>query len=418
MTVTVPTVELLTSRTKLIAGRDQTVDVLVRVTPPARAENGNQRPRLNLSLVVDRSGSMNGDKMERARSATAYCIDQLMATDRVSVVVFDDQIELLVPSQPVENRELIKERLSTVYARNSTALHAAWVNGGMQVSEHLDSVAVNRVLLVTDGLANIGLTNTDEIVSQAAGLFARGVSTSTIGIGEDFNEDLLIPMAMAGGGNSWHVEKPEDMQRVFSVELQGLMSQFAHSATLGAIPADGVRVVDFLNDYVLNETGRYKLPDLQVGTSLEMVLQLRIPPQPTGTRLRLLDIKIGYTQQDRTVGEVVKSVLDIEFETEDAVRQLPINNEVAKVAALLMNARARKEAIQYMDQGNRAMAGQVLANALGATQVACAPMAASPEVQAEYKALADLQAAVAMPQQTKAVRKQMAYSANWRQRGK
>jgi Ca-activated chloride channel family protein len=288
----------------------------------------------------------------------------------------------------------------------------------MQVSEHLDSVAVNRVLLVTDGLANIGLTNSDEIVSQAAGLFSRGVSTSTIGIGEDFNEDLLIPMAMAGGGNSWHVEKPEDMQRIFSVELQGLMSQFAHSATLGAIPADGVRVVDFLNDYALNETGRYKLPDLQVGTSLEMILQLRVPAQSKGTGLRLLDIKIGYTPQDRTVGEVVKGVLDIEFDTEDAVRQLAVNNEVAKVAALLMNARARKEAIQYMDQGNRAMAGQVLANALGATQVACAPMAASPEVQAEYKALADLRAAVAMPQQTKAVRKQMAYSANSRQRGK
>src|SRR6266404_1261556 len=418
MTVTVPTVELLTSRTKLIAGHDQTVDVLARVTPPARAENGKQRPRLNLSLVVDRSGSMNWDKMERARSATAYCIDQLIATDRVSIVVFDDQIELLVPSQSVENRELIKDRLSSVYARNSTALHAAWVHGGMQVSEHLDSVAVNRVLLVTDGLANIGLTNTDEIVSQAAGLFARGVSTSTIGIGEDFNEDLLIPMAMAGGGNSWHVEKPEDMQRIFSVELQGLMSQFAHSATLGAIPADGVRVVDFLNDYPLNETGRYKLPDLQVGTSLEMVLQLRVPAQAAGTRLRLLDIKIGYTPQDRPVAEVLKGILEVEFDSEETVNGLPVNHEVAKAASLLMNARARKEAIQYMDQGNRAMAGHVLASALGATQVACAPMAASPEVQAEYKALAELQASLTKPEQDKASRKQMAYAALSRQRGK
>jgi len=83
-----------------------------------------------------------------------------------------------------------------------------------------------------------------------------------------------------------------------------------------------------------------------------------------------------------------------------------------------MNARARKEAIQYMDQGNRAMAGHVLASALGATQVACAPMAASPEVQAEYKALAELQASLTKPEQDKASRKQMAYAALSRQRGK
>ena len=361
---------------------------------------------------------MDGEKMDHARKAAAYCIDQLIATDRVSLVVFDDQVDVLVPSQPVENRERIKQRLSDVFARNSTDLHTAWVKGGIQVSEHLDAIAINRVLLVTDGLANIGLTNTDEIVSQSAGLFARGVSTSTIGIGEDFNEDLLIPMATAGGGNSWHVEKPEDMQRIFSVELQGLMAQFAHTASLGTIPADGVRVVDFLNDFQLNETGRYKLPDLEAGTPLEMILQLRVPATAIGKRLRLLDTKLGYTPQERTSGEVVKSVLEVEFDTEDAVRQLPVNNDVAKVAAFLMNARARKEAIHYMDQGNFEMAGNVLGTALGATQVACAPMAMSAEVQEEYKALAELQSAVAAPGQQRTSRKLLAYAANRIQRGK
>jgi Ca-activated chloride channel family protein len=84
----------------------------------------------------------------------------------------------------------LKARVNEVFARGSTALHEAWVRGGIEVSEHLREGATNRVLLVTDGLANVGETNIDRIVSQAMNLHKRGVSTSTIGIGEDFNEDF------------------------------------------------------------------------------------------------------------------------------------------------------------------------------------------------------------------------------------
>jgi Ca-activated chloride channel family protein len=245
MTLQTPVVEFLTERTRLAAGRDQTIEVLIRITPPdseAGAGGNRRRPKLNLSMVLDRSGSMGGDKMERAREAAQYCIDQLLSTDRFSVVIFDDVIEVLIPSQHAENKAALKESLARVFARNSTALHEAWVRGGMQVSEHLTEGAVNRVLLITDGQANVGETNIDRIVSQSKGLFERGVSTSTIGIGDDFNEDLLLPMAQSGGGNAWHVERSEDMQRIFAVELEGLIAQVAHTVTLGLIPADGVRL--------------------------------------------------------------------------------------------------------------------------------------------------------------------------------
>src|SRR3712207_6095041 len=252
-------VEVLTERARLAAEREQTVDVLVRVTPPELGWDGASRRRLNLGVVLDRSGSMHGAKMERARQAASYCVDQLLPADRLSVVVFDDVVEVLVPSQLVENKSAIKESISRIRARNSTALHEAWVRGGMQVSEHLDANAINRVLLITDGQANVGLTNVDEIVSQAQGLSRRGVSTSTVGIGADFNEDLLMPMALSAGGNAWHVREPEDMSNIFAVELEGLLAQFAHHVTLGLVPADGVRVADLLNDFDLGETGRYVL---------------------------------------------------------------------------------------------------------------------------------------------------------------
>lgn len=383
MSQQVPKVEFLTERAKLIAGREQTIDVVVRITPPEVDTGISKRPKLNLSLVLDRSGSMEGEKMVRAREATAYCIDQLLPADRLSVVIFDNVVEVLIPSQLAENKAQLKGLLQEVYARNSTALHEAWVRGGMQVSEHLTGGAVNRVVLITDGLANEGLTNVDQIVSQVRGLADRNVSTSSIGIGDDFNEDLLISMANAGGGNSWHVKEASDMQRIFAVELEGLIAQVAHTVTLGLVPADGVRLADVLNDFEMGETGRYKLPNLQAGSPLDVVVQLRIPEQAEGTKMRLLDLRLGYTPQEMKAAEVTKQVFEVEFASREAVELLPVNHEVAKAVQMLMNARARAEAVRRMDRGDYAGSRQVLRDAYLVSEMAFAPMESSWDVQAE-----------------------------------
>lgn len=409
MTKNMPQVEFITERAKLVAGREQTVDILVRITPPAIDASIGRRPKLNLSMALDRSGSMGGEKMERAREAAQYCIDQLLPSDRLSVVIFDDEIEVLIPSQFAENKSALKELLARVFARNTTALHEAWVRSGMQVSEHLTEGAVNRVLLITDGQANVGETNTDRIVSQAKGLAERGVSTSTIGIGEDFKEDLLVPMAQAGEGNAWHVECAEDMQRIFSVELEGLIAQVAHTVTLGLIPSDGVRLSDVLNDFEMNETGRYKLPNLQAGSPVDVVIQLRLPAQPAGTRRHVLDLRLGYTPQEMRSAEVVKHQLEFEFETEETVERLPVNHEAAKAVRLMMNARARREAMMQMDAGNYTVAREIVGSSLAATRVACAPMASAADVQAEYSMLEELQSSLSDRSSDKMSRKRLAY---------
>src|SRR6185369_17388909 len=97
-----------------------------------------------------------GRKMQEAKEAAKYCIDQLLATDRISTVIFDDEIDVLIPSQLVEDKERLKRAINSVQANNSTALHEAWVRGGLHVSEHLDTDAINRILLITDGQANHG----------------------------------------------------------------------------------------------------------------------------------------------------------------------------------------------------------------------------------------------------------------------
>lgn len=419
-----PKVEFFTTHAKLEAGREQTVDMLIRITPPALSPDPSSRPNwkgrpdLNLSLVLDRSGSMEGEKMIRAREAAMFCVDQMLPSDRLSVVTFDDRIDLLFPSEPVTNKQSMKDLIARVTARGSTALHEAWVRGGLTVSERMLDQGINRVVLITDGLANVGITNTDEIVTQAMGLYQRGVSTSTIGIGADFNEDLLMPMAQSGGGNAWHVVEPNDMQQIFQVELEGLIAQFAHTVSLSLVPADGVRIVDVLNDFDLTETGRYRLPNLQAGSPLDIVVQLKVGAEEIGTQMRLLDLRLGFTPQDAKNAEVLKQAHTVEFASRSEVDSSPVNHEVIKAVQFLMNARARNEAMKRMDQGDYAGAQDVLVNAVSATRVACASFASMPAVMEELAALQETTGSLTDRLKDKMSRKKLAYGAYSRRTGK
>ncbi len=407
---TKPTIEVIAERPLFPAGREQTADLLIRITPP-KVEAQTKRHLLNLSLVLDRSGSMEGEKIARAREAAAFCIDQLLAEDRVSLVIFDDVIEVLVQSQPAENKEAIKERIARIRARNSTALHEAWVRGGIEVSGHLMQDAINRVLLITDGLANVGETNIDRIVTQSGELATRGVTTSTIGIGRDFNEDLLIPMAEAGRGNAWHVEQAEDMARIFATEMEGLIAQTGHTVSLGFTPSDGVRVQDVLNDFEVTHTGRYKLPNLLAGAPIDVVVRLKLPPQPAGNRFKALDLRLAWNPQGAPSSdrEILGQNAFVEFAEPFVAESAKGDERVIKAVQFLMAARARREAIEHLDRGDITAARQSVMGATQALAQACAPYMADSEVQEQSEMLNDLVADLSSSADIKMSRKKMSY---------
>ncbi|MEW6213061.1 MAG: VWA domain-containing protein [Acidobacteriota bacterium] len=405
-----PSIEIITERRLYPAGRELTVDALIRITPPAIAGAG-ARPRLNLSLVLDRSGSMQGEKIIRAREAACYCIDQLLPTDRVSVVIFDDVIEVIVPSQIVENREQIKSAISRIGARNSTALHEAWVRGGMQVSEHLIEGAINRVLLITDGLANVGETNTDRIVTQSGELAERNVTTSTIGIGSDFNENLLIPMAEAGRGNAWHVREAAELERIFATELEGLIAQLGHTVSLGLTPNEGVKVEDVLNDFEMTHTGRYKLPNLRAGSQIDVVARLKVPAKAAGQQFKALDLRLAWTPQaaPSSEREVLGQSVVLEFAHEEEAEKIPADERAIKAVQNLMAARARLEAIGHLDRGDVMACLASVRDTRNLYAQACASMMDDREVQQQLAELEELENELAGGADRKMTRKRMSY---------
>jgi Ca-activated chloride channel homolog len=327
-------------------------------------------------------------------------------------------IELIVASQTVENKEAIKERLKNIRARNSTALHQAWVTGGMEVSKYLADGAINRALLITDGLANVGETNTDRIVTQAAELAARGVTTSTIGIGRDFNEDLLIPMAEAGRGNAWHVEKPADMERIFATEMEGLLAQLGDTVSLGLTPADGVKVQDVLNDFEVTHTGRYKLPNLRAASVIDVVVRLKTPAKSAGQRDKLFDVRLAWNPQGASSKEreVLVESLTAEYAEASTVENLAIDERVVKAVQILMTARARREAIEHLDRGDAVGAAAVVRGSMQQMAVACAPMMQDEEVQEQMQVFEDLAFELENRQDPSLTRKKMSYQSHNLQR--
>jgi Ca-activated chloride channel family protein len=345
-----PTITIIPLRPAVPAGCESTLDVLLRIVSPPAARSERRR-LLNLGIVLDRSGSMGGEKIRYARQAVDFAVRHMDEEDQVSLTTFDDRIERPLPTTSA-GRALagLRELLDSIEPRSSTALHDAWVQGGLEVSRHQHPERVNRVLLISDGLANVGETNPDALVARAAELFDRGVSTSTIGVGRDFNEDLMIRMAVSGGGAGWFVESPEDFVRIFSAELSGLMNQFGQGGRLRLEPGRGVVIQELLNDLDRREEG-WGLGPLVTNQPLSLVVRLRVRGGEIGQPVELFRAIASCEVPGR--GRVETSASgSVTSDEPGRVAQLPADSEVASQIQLLMAARARREAVRQLDLGD------------------------------------------------------------------
>lgn len=350
-------IQLIPLRAAVCSERSTTLDVLVRITPPA-PEKTIERPQLNLGLVIDRSGSMGGQKIEYARQAASYAIEQLLPSDRVSITIYDDQIETLVPSTLATHKSHLLQQIKKIHPRNSTALHAGWEQGGIQVSQHLNPEHLNRVILLSDGLANVGETNPDVIASDVNGLTKRGVSTTTMGIGQDYNEDLLEAMARSGDGNYYYIQSPEQLPSIFQQELLGLMATVGTNVTLGIEPQAGVELVEVLNQLDVTPNGRFRLPNLVISNPVDVVVRLKVPAMTE--EVDLCYFRLSWNDPEQPQEQKIRVSLRLPVVSAAQLEEFPFNSEVRQQAILMMTGRAKKEAVRLVDGGDYDRASQLL----------------------------------------------------------
>src|SRR6185369_4410647 len=227
--------------------------VLVELeAPPAEAKP--TRDPVNLAIVLDRSGSMSGEKLELAKRAVETAVDRLLPTDRFAIVCYDDRIDVVVEATAAsrEAKTNAIERLRAIDARGSTDLAGGLLRGAEQVALAMAPAGVNRVLVLTDGLANVGIVDPAELARHARELRARGVTTSTFGVGADFDEALLQSMADAGGGHFYFIEHAAQIQDHIATEVGELLQVVARDVSLEVTAPDGV-VVTTLSPYQLEQ---------------------------------------------------------------------------------------------------------------------------------------------------------------------
>ena len=350
-------IQLIPLRAAVCSERSTTLDVLVRITPPA-PEKTIERPQINLGLVIDRSGSMGGQKIEYARQAASYAIEQLLPSDRVSITIYDDQIETLVPSTLATHKSYLLQQIQEIQARGMTALHGGWVQGGLQVSQHLNPEHLNRVILLSDGLANVGETNPDVIASDVNDLTKRGVSTTTMGIGHDYNEDLLEAMARSGDGHYYYIQSPEQLPSIFQQELLGLMATVGTNVTLGIEPQAGVEMVEVLNQLDVTPNGRFRLPNLVISNPVDVVVRLKVPAMTE--EVDLCYFRLSWNDPEQPQEQKIRVSLRLPVVSAAQLEEFPFNSEVRQQAILMMTGRAKKEAVRLVDGGDYDRASQLL----------------------------------------------------------
>ena len=380
-----PRIELIPLRPAVRSDAPATLDVLVKITPPA-PDAQVRRPALNLGLVLDRSGSMAAqNKIGFARDAAVFAVQELLPTDRVSVTIFDDRIDTIAPNAPAQNRGRVVEMIRGVSPAGSTALHGGWEEGGRQVRQHLLAEGLNRVLLLSDGLANVGKTEPDAIAHDVNRLAREGVTTTTMGVGDDYNEDLLEAMARSGDGNYYYVEGPQQLPTIFLGELQGLMTTFGGAVALGVEPQGGAIVVDVLNDLDRTPDGRLKLPNLVAGMPIQVVVRLNVPAMGEGEVCRF---HLGWDDPKEPGRKEAAATLRLPAVGTAAWEALSPNIDVQERSALLLIARLKNEATRRLEQGDVEAAKHCLIEAR--RLLADAP--ATAEVRAEAEALAQIEA--------------------------
>jgi Ca-activated chloride channel family protein len=275
-------------RPYMLADGKQLNYIKVRLDGGAITDRSERVP-VNVALVIDRSGSMAGDKIRRAREAAIQAIDRLGKDDVVSVIAYDDTVEVLVPATKVSDRDNISRQIQRLQPGNSTALFAGVSKGAAEARKFLDRDRVNRVILLSDGLANVGPSSPSALGELGASLIREGISVTTIGLGLGYNEDLMTQLAHKSDGNHGFAKDADDLARIFNYEFGDIMSVCAKEVIVRIRCKDGVRPVRILGREgdITGSTASFALNQLYAEQQKCVILEVEAP---AGRDLRVIPI--------------------------------------------------------------------------------------------------------------------------------
>lgn|SRR5574341_1614632 len=335
--------------------REQRVFLLARINAGETTALAERRP-LNLSVVLDRSGSMAGDKLEYVKKAAQFLVHHLGKSDRFSVVTYDENVKVEHQPAPVIHKDVIRNVIQNIRSGGTTNLSGGWLQGCQLVAEGKADGQVDRVLLLTDGLANVGITDPARLGAMARQKREEGVTTTTMGVGMGFNEDLLVQMAHEGGGAFYFIDNPDQAPAIFSEELQDLLNVVGQNLVITLTLSADVKMIRQLNTYPAEAQDRvitFRLGDLYADEVKTLLLELSIPALETLGEVEVARLRFDYDEllEDQATHHTVEIPIMVNVAAAGELEGREPNREVVRSALLLQAARARDEAIKQADRG-------------------------------------------------------------------
>jgi Ca-activated chloride channel family protein len=272
--------------------RNAAGDVYLDLRVTGKALETQERKRMNLVLVIDRSGSMGSEnKLEKVKEAAASIIENMNSRDLLGLVIYDDSVQTIYPSSPVENKERLRQLVYGLTPGGSTNLYGGMQQGFDEARRNFKKNYVNRIILLSDGLANVGIIEPTAIMDGAKRIRASAISVSTMGVGIDYNEGLMANIADNSGGNYYYISQEVNMAEIFRKEWNLMQSMVATNAKTTIDLGKGVQVVDVAG-FQWEQEGRkltIQVPDIYSGETKRILVHLTAP----SNSLQIVDLGAG-----------------------------------------------------------------------------------------------------------------------------
>ncbi len=350
-------------RDVLPAGQNETAIIKISLDV-AKIPRETSRPPVNLTLVLDRSGSMSGDKIIKAREAAITALRLLEPQDMFSLVIYDHNVQTLIPPQSAANTEWLESRIMQIRTGGNTALFGAVSQGAAEIRKNLERKFVHRVILLSDGLANVGPSNPVDLARLGAALLKEGISVTTIGIGNSFNEDLMAGLADRSDGNHYFVESSVDLPRIFAAELGDVLSVAARSIRIELETPAGVRPLRIIGreGRVYDNRVEIHLNQLYGGQEKYALIEVEVKPGQAEQILKIANARCSYENAltNQQESSSAKALVRFSPRAEEVVQSANkpvlkaiLENEIAASrdrALDLYNAGRKDEAIAEIQQ--------------------------------------------------------------------
>lgn len=344
----------------LFSDQPQTTYLRISLEGVFEADEAERAP-VNVALVLDRSGSMQGDKLRHAREAALLALDYLRPRDILSLVTYDDTVEVPITATRFHDRAAVERAIRRIRAGGNTALFAGTAKGASEVAKFKDDNHVNRVILLSDGLANVGPSSPGELQRLGRKLGGQGMSVTTIGLGLGYNEDLMVRLAQASDGNHVFAEQPEELASIFRNEFGELGRIVAQDLVITIRCPEGVRPLRMVGREADIDRNRIVTRINQLAAEQEKYLLLEVEVRgDTGASEReLADVELTYLDMVKGERQRRSDQARVEFTPSETKAQKSVQPEVMVSVTQQLATEMDDQALALKDQGRDGEAAKV-----------------------------------------------------------